>query len=119
MKSYVLRISAFAALLAIGAISATVRTNYFARAAENQPAAISITIDNFSFTPKEITVSKGTTVTWINHDDVPHTVVSTDKKFRSKALDTDDKFSFTFSDSGAYGYFCSVHPVMIGKVIVK
>jgi plastocyanin len=97
----------------------TERANYFARAAEDQPAAISITIDNFSFTPKEITVSKGTTVTWINHDDVPHTVVSTDKKFKSRALDTDDKYSFTFSDSGAYGYFCSVHPVMTGKVIVK
>ena len=119
MKSYVLRIGAFAALLAIGAAFATVRANYFARAAEDQPAAISITIDNFSFTPKEITVSKGTTVTWVNHDDVPHTVVSTDKKFKSRALDTDEKFSFTFSDTGAYGYFCSVHPVMTGKVIVK
>jgi plastocyanin len=97
----------------------TERANYFARAAEDQPAAISITIDNFSFTPKQITVSKGTTVTWINHDDVPHTVVSSDKKFKSRALDTDEKYSFTFSDSGAYGYFCSVHPVMTGKVIVK
>lgn len=119
MKSYLLKICACAALLAIGAVSATVRSNYFARAAEDQPAAISVTIDNFSFTPKEITVSKGTTVTWINNDDVPHTVVSTDKKFRSKALDTDEKFSFTFSDSGTYAYFCSVHPVMTGKVIVR
>ena len=119
MKSYVLRIGALAALLAMGSLSTTVRANYFARAAEDQPAAISVTIDNFSFTPKEITVSRGTTVTWINHDDVPHTVVSPDKKFKSRALDTDDKFSFTFSDSGTYGYFCSVHPVMIGKVIVK
>ena len=119
MKSYVLKICVCAALLALGAVSATVRENYFTRAAEDQPAAISITIDNFSFTPKEITVSKGTTVTWINHDDVPHTVVSTDKTFRSRALDTDDRFSFTFSGSGAYGYFCSVHPVMTGKVIVK
>jgi plastocyanin len=119
MKSYVLRIGACAALLAIGAVSATQRANYFARAAEDQPAAVSITIDNFSFTPKEITVPKGTTVTWINHDDVPHTVVSTDSKFKSRALDTDEKFSFTFSNSGAYGYFCSVHPVMTGKVIVR
>lgn len=119
MKSYTLRIAACAALLAMGAVYATGRANYFARAAENQPAAISITIDNFSFTPKEITVSKGTTVTWINRDDVPHTVVSTERKFKSRALDTDEKFSFTFSDTGAYGYFCSVHPVMTGKVIVK
>lgn len=119
MKSYVPRIATFAALLAIGAFYATAPANYFARAAEDQPAVISITIDNFSFTPREITVSKGTTVTWINHDDVPHTVVSTDKKFRSRALDTDEKFSFTFSDTGAYGYFCSVHPVMTGRVLVK
>jgi plastocyanin len=119
MKSYVLRIAVCAALLAIGAVCMTERTNYFARAAEDQPAAISITIDNFSFTPKEITVSKGTTITWVNHDDVPHTVVSPDKKFKSRALDTDEKFSFTFTDSGTYGYFCSVHPVMTGKVIVK
>lgn len=119
MKSYVLRIAACAALLTISTVYARERANYFPRAAENQPAAISVTIDNFSFTPKEITVSKGTTVTWINHDDVPHTIVSTDKKFKSTALDTDEKFSFTFSDSGAYGYFCSVHPVMTGKVIVK
>jgi plastocyanin len=119
MKSYVLRIAVCAALLAIGAVCMTQRASSFARAAEDQPAAISITIDNFSFTPKEITVSKGTTVTWINHDDAPHTVVSTDKKFKSRALDTDDKYSFTFSDSGAYGYFCSVHPVMTGNVSVK
>lgn len=118
MKSYVLKISACAVLLAMGAVAATQRANYFARAAEDQ-AAINVTIDNFSFTPKEITVPKGTTVTWINHDDVPHTVVSTDKKFKSRALDTDEKFSFTFSDTGTYGYFCSVHPVMTGKVIVR
>lgn len=119
MKSSVLRIAACAALIAIGAVYATECANYFARAAENQPAAIGISIDNFSFTPKEITVSKGTTVTWVNHDDVPHTVVSTDGKFKSRALDTDEKFSFTFSDSGTYAYFCSVHPVMMGKVIVR
>ena len=119
MKSYGLRIAVCAAVLAVAAASATYRADYFARAAEDQPAAVSIKIDNFSFTPKEITVPKGTTVTWINQDDVPHTVVSTDKKFKSRALDTDEKFSFTFSDSGTYGYFCSVHPVMTGRVIVK
>ena len=87
--------------------------------AENQPAAVTIAIDNFSFTPKEVTIEKGTTVTWINHDDVPHTVVSTSQKFRSKALDTDDKYSFTFTEAGGYEYFCSVHPVMMGKITVK
>ncbi|HEX4002764.1 MAG TPA: cupredoxin family copper-binding protein [Candidatus Acidoferrales bacterium] len=87
--------------------------------ADHQDAGTTVTIDNFSFTPKEITVAPGTTVTWVNHDDVPHTVVSTDKKFRSKALDTDDRFSFTFTDAGTYGYFCSVHPMMTGKVVVR
>ena len=82
-------------------------------------ASVTVTIDNFSFTPKEITIAKGTTVTWVNHDDVPHTVVDADKVFRSKALDTDDRFSFTFNDAGTFGYFCSVHPMMTGKVVVK
>ena len=89
-------------------------------AAANDPSApTGVVIDNFNFTPKEITVAKGTTVTWVNHDDVPHTVVSRDQKFKSKALDTDDQFSFTFTDAGTYVYFCSVHPIMIGKVTVK
>ncbi|MGH9493719.1 MAG: cupredoxin domain-containing protein [Candidatus Sulfotelmatobacter sp.] len=120
MKKYALRTALCAGLIAAAAVAAMNRPNYFVRAAEEQPAAsTSISIDNFTFIPKAITVSKGSTVTWVNHDDVPHTVVSIDKKFKSKALDTDDKFSFTFNESGTYGYFCSVHPVMMGKVIVN
>jgi plastocyanin len=120
MKNYALRIVVCAGLLSAAAVLPIHRPNYLVRAAEGQPAAaMSVTIDNFTFTPKEITISKGTTVTWINRDDVPHTVVSTDKKFKSKALDTDEQFSFTFSDGGTYGYFCSVHPVMTGRVIVR
>lgn len=86
---------------------------------DDQSTPVRITIDNFSFTPKEVTVPKGATITWVNQDDVPHTVVSTDRKFRSKAIDTNEQFSFTFSEEGTYGYFCSVHPVMMGKIIVK
>lgn len=119
MKVFVIRVVLCAGLIAALSCAASVRSGYFALAAEPQSAAASVTIDNFSFSPKEITVAKGTTVTWTNHDDVPHTVVSGDKKFKSKALDTDEKFSFTFTDSGTYAYFCSVHPVMTGKVIVK
>jgi len=78
-----------------------------------------VSIDNFSFTPMEMTIPAGTQVTWINKDDVPHTVVSVDHKFKSKALDTDEKFSFTFSNPGTYEYFCSVHPKMTGKIFVK
>jgi plastocyanin len=87
--------------------------------APQQSNETNVTIDNFSFTPQEITVQSGTTVTWVNQDDVPHTVVSNDNKFKSKALDTDDKFSFTFKEPGTYAYFCSVHPKMTAKVIVK
>ena len=79
-----------------------------------------VKIDNFSFAPGEITVAKGTTVNWVNRDDIPHTVVSEDKTtFRSKPLDTDDRFSYTFSKEGTYSYFCSIHPKMTAKVVVK
>jgi plastocyanin len=78
-----------------------------------------VTIDNFSFTPPTITITAGTTVTWINHDDVPHTVTANDKQFASKALDTDDRFSHAFATPGTYPYFCAVHPHMTGKIIVK
>jgi plastocyanin len=78
-----------------------------------------ITIDNFTFTPKELTVAVGTTVKWVNHDDIPHTVVEKKTSFRSKALDTDDAYSFTFASAGEFDYFCGLHPHMVGKVIVK
>ncbi len=75
-------------------------------------------IDNFTFQPAELTVKTGTTVTWTNRDDIPHTVVSAGK-FRSKTLDTDDKFSFTFTNAGEYKYFCSLHPHMTGRIRVE
>jgi len=78
-----------------------------------------ITIDNFTFTPKELTVAVGTTVKWVNHDDIPHTVVEKKTSFRSKALDTDDSYSYTFASAGEFDYFCGLHPHMVGKVIVK
>lgn len=84
-----------------------------------QQNATEVKIDNFSFGPAELKVPVGTTVTWTNHDDIPHTAVSTDKTFKSKVLDTDEKFSFTFSKPGTYEYFCSIHPKMTGKVVVQ
>jgi plastocyanin len=78
-----------------------------------------VKIDNFTFAPGNLTVKTGTTVTWINEDDIPHTVVATDRAFRSKALDTDDKFSFTFATLGSYEYFCSLHPYMKATVVVQ
>jgi amicyanin len=77
-----------------------------------------VTIDNFTFGPAELSVPVGTTVTWINRDDIPHTVVAKDKGFRSKALDTDDRYSFTFASAGTYDYFCGLHPHMTGKIVV-
>jgi plastocyanin len=78
-----------------------------------------VVIDNFTYTPPELTVAVGTTVKWVNHDDIPHTVVENNKTFRSKALDTDDSYSFTFTSAGTFSYFCSLHPKMQGKIIVK
>ena len=77
-----------------------------------------VTIDNCTFAPAALSVKVGTTVTWKNQDDIPHTVVSAGK-FKSKALDTDDSFSFTFNKAGTYSYHCSVHPRMTGKIVVR
>jgi plastocyanin len=86
-------------------------------------AAVSntVTIDNFAFAPPTLTVAPGTKVTWDNKDEEPHTVTSADggKTFKSEALDTDDKFSFTFAAPGTYKYFCSIHPHMVGTIFVK
>ena len=78
-----------------------------------------VKIDNFSFGPADLTVRVGTTITWMNRDDIPHTVVSPDKVFKSTVLDTDEKFSFTFNKPGTFPYFCSIHPKMTGKVVVQ
>ena len=84
------------------------------------PAPVVVKIDNFVFGPATITVAPGTTVTWVNQDDIPHNVVSDDRHtFKSRVLDTDERFSFTFTSPGEYGYFCGLHPHMTGKVIVK
>jgi plastocyanin len=83
------------------------------------PAPQTVKISNLTFAPQTITVTAGATVTWTNDDDLPHTVVAIDKSFRSKALDTGDRFSFTFAKPGQYAFFCSIHPMMTGKVVVK
>jgi plastocyanin len=90
--------------------------------ADTQPpssATAEVKIDNFSFGPQTLTVAVGTTVTWINHDDDAHKVVSNDDIFKSKVLDTGEKFSYTFAKAGNYSYFCSIHPKMTGTVAVK
>lgn len=89
--------------------------------ANNQPSAANaeVKIDNFSFGPETLTVAVGTTVTWTNRDDIPHTVVSTEGMFKSKVRDTDETFSYTFDKAGTYPYYCSIHPKMTGKVVVQ
>jgi len=87
--------------------------------ANDAPANTAVTIDNFVFGPQTITVPVGATVTWTNHDDIPHTSVSTEGVFKSKVLDTDEKFSYTFTKAGTYPYYCTIHPKMTGKVVVE
>ena len=96
------------------AIATALLSSTRARAAED----VKVSIDNFTFEPKDLTVKVGTTVTWTNRDDIPHTVVSAGK-FRSKTMDTDGTFSFTFEAAGEYKYFCSLHPHMTGSVKVE
>jgi len=96
---------AAAILLPLGAFSA-------------QADEVKVTIDNFTFTPPELKLKVGDTVTWTNHDDIPHTVVSAGK-FRSKTMDTDNTFTFTFTAAGDYKYFCSLHPHMTGMIKVE
>ncbi len=83
------------------------------------PATAAVKVDNFSFWPPTLTVAVGTTVTWTNRDDIPHRVVSTASVFKSKVLDTNEKFSYTFAKPGTFSYFCSIHPKMTGKVVVQ
>jgi plastocyanin len=117
-----LRIAAltFSLFTAVSLLAAGSR--YFGSTAQQgQEQTVVIKIDNFSFSPANLTVAAGTTVTRINRDDIPHTVVSSDdaKVFKSKALDTDDRFSFTFTKAVTYSCFCSIHPKMTGKVVVQ
>jgi plastocyanin len=91
-----------------------------ALASQGAPASdAKVQIDQYAFLPQRITVKPGTTVTWTNDDDDSHTVASSSKLFKSKALDTGDKFSFTFTTPGRYDYFCSLHPHMTGAVVVE
>jgi plastocyanin len=88
--------------------------------ASNQPASnAAVKIDNFVFGPQTLTVPVGTTVTWTNSDDIPHTSVSTQGVFKSKVLDTDEKFSYKFEKAGTYPYYCTIHPKMTGTVVVQ
>jgi len=119
MFEHTVRAGALALVMTVSALGVVALTSAPASAAAPVAAGPTVRIDNFVFGPQALTVTPGTTVTWINQDDIPHTVVAGDRSFKSKVLDTDERFSFTFTKTGEYGYFCSLHPHMVGKVIVK
>ncbi len=89
-----------------------------ASAAATSAGAEAVTIDNFNFSPQSLSIPKGSTVTWTNHDDVPHVIMSTTKVFKSPVLDTDGRYSHAFDAAGTFDYYCSLHPRMTGKVVV-
>jgi plastocyanin len=106
---------------ALGAATATILAAVvIPTSAQNAAPAGAVSIDNFTFTPASLTVKAGTTVTWTNHDDIPHGIASSNNAFKkSQALDTDDAYSFTFTTPGTYQYFCYLHPHMVGTVVVE
>jgi plastocyanin len=114
MKIATMRHLFLAAFLHVAVLAAVALPISPARAADTI-----VNIDNFTFNPPRLTVKAGTVVTWNNHDDIPHTVASTTKLFRSKTLDTDDNFSFTFATPGMYEYFCTLHAHMKGTIVVE
>jgi plastocyanin len=90
-----------------------------AKSEDAKPTAAEVRVDNFTFGPDTLTVPVNSTVTWVNKDDIPHVIASNDGVFKSRALDTDEKYSYTFTKAGTYSYFCSIHPKMVGKIVVQ
>jgi plastocyanin len=90
-----------------------------AKSDDTKASPAEVRVDNFTFGPDTLTVRANSTVTWVNKDDVPHVIASDDGLFKSKALDTDDKYSYTFAKAGTYSYYCSIHPKMVGKIVVQ
>jgi plastocyanin len=117
MKKSILRSAVLGGVLGLAAGFAVMAMDFSTVMAA--PESAEMKIDNFTFAPQSLTIKAGTTVTWTNEDDIPHTVVATAKAFKSKVLDTDDKFSFTFTTAGSYEYFCSLHPHMTGTIVVE
>ena len=108
-----------AVLLVAATVLLATSSSVSVNAQQQTATTAEVKIDNFSFGPATLTVAAGTTVTWTNRDDIPHNVVSTADMFKSKVVDTDEKFSYTFAKPGTFPYFCSIHPKMTGKVVVQ
>jgi plastocyanin len=101
------------------AFSAGAAIAFAADPATQVAAPATIVIDGYEFNPAILTIAPGTTVTWVNEDETPHTVTENGKIFRSAALDTGDRFSYTFAQAGEFTYYCTLHPMMVGKIVVK
>ena len=106
-------------LLLAAALAALSPVAMAADTAQDASAATVVEIHNMKFNPANLTVTAGTKVTWVNQDESPHTVTDKGKVFRSAALDTKDSFSYTFAAPGEFTYFCTIHPMMVGKIVVK
>ncbi|HEX7693687.1 MAG TPA: cupredoxin family copper-binding protein [Sphingomonas sp.] len=122
LTAVLIPVAAVTTSLAPGFAKPPVAASARGKTSSARPAApagpVAVHISNFTFGPKAVTVKVGQTITWTNDDDIPHTVVAADKSFRSKVLDTGQSFSFTFTKPGQIAYFCSLHPMMTGKVTV-
>ena len=119
MTRTVSRFRTFAIVASLVTVTAIVGIKAQASQDPKPPQPVAVAIDNFKFGIVTIDIAAGTTVTWTNRDDVPHTVVSLKKVFKSPALDTGEEFSYTFKDAGTFEYYCSLHPRMTGKIVVK
>lgn len=119
MTKRIVSTATLAAIVSVALATAMVIPTLQANAEEPPQSAAEVKIDNFAFGPQSLTIKVGTTVTWTNHDDIPHTVVSSDGVFKSKARDTDETFSYKFDKAGTFSYFCSLHPKMTGQVLVQ
>lgn len=119
MTTTISRFRTLAIAAPLVAITAIVGTRVHASQANKPTQPVAVAIDNFKFGTAALEIAAGTTVTWTNKDDVPHTVASATKVFKSAPLDTDEAFSYTFKEAGTFDYYCTLHPRMVGKVIVK
>ncbi|OLB20704.1 MAG: hypothetical protein AUH15_10845 [Acidobacteriales bacterium 13_2_20CM_55_8] len=119
MKGKNVWVASFAAVVMIAIVLLLAGSSSVTANDQSSAATSEVKIDNFSFGPQTLTVPVGATVTWTNRDDIPHTSVSTDGVFKSKVMDTNETFSYTFAKAGTYPYYCSIHPKMTGQVVVK
>jgi amicyanin len=120
MRKAILTITVSMALAAAFALSRNSQASPAASGKKTAAGQYQVKIDNFSFGPPTLTVPAGAAVTWTNQDDVPHNIVSTDGKgIKSPVLDTNEKFTYTFSKAGTYAYYCAIHPRMVGKIVVQ